>query len=134
MKRLAFILILVCAIVSCNPNNEEITHMNSSDISLTWKGTAQVVYNHDTFQIGYNSSKCEYRVYEDKLASWFTLRCSGKPTTEGQILSADVSWTGQRSTKVFKALRFEVQKLDDNGLIWLWNNSEKIGIIIKDIQ
>ena len=133
MKRASIILILTSVLVSCNPNSD-ITQMNGTEISLTWNGVEQVTYNPDTYQLAYNSNKYEYRVYEDKPSSWFTVRCSSRPVTEGQTLSADVSWSVMESKKAFKALRFEVQKTDENGQIWLWNKSEKIGIIVKDIQ
>ena len=133
MKKL-IIGILLAAISACNPYGEEQTFMEGTEISLTWKGNTQVRYNAENYQLSFNDHKNEYRVYDDKLADWFTLRCSELPVTLKQSLSADVSWTGTNSKKEFKGLVFEVQRTAENGMIWLWNSSEKIGIIIKNIK
>ena len=44
-----------------------------------------------------------------------------------------MTWTGRRSTKTFEGISFTVKKTDENGYVWLWNDSDKIGIIIKHI-
>lgn len=135
MKNTIIILsIALLALSGCNKTPEvEIPITEISDISLTWKGIQQVVYTPSNCQLSYNDQKHEYRVYDDKLANWFCVRCSEKPSSEGQQLYADVSWTGKSSTKTFNALQFTVQKTQDDGLVWLWNASGKIGIVIKNI-
>ena len=64
--------------------------VRQENISLTWRNTLQVDYYPQTFQIGYNDSTNEYRVYDDRLAYWFMVRCSEKPVEEGQELTADI--------------------------------------------
>ena len=134
MKRLTTILLFIFALVGCTPEESENKLLEYGEISLIWKDQAQVIFNEDTGQIGYNDQRHEYRVYDDKLADWFVVRCSEEPTEEGQTLSADVSWTGANSPKTFKGLSFSVKKTSPEGLIWLWNESEKIGIILKNIK
>ena len=120
--------------VGCNPQQEtEIPLTETSEISLTWKGVRQVTYSPGNYQLAYNDSRHEYRVYDDKLANWFVLRCSEDPVSVGQRISADVSWTGKSSTKEFFGLEFTVEKTDEDGQIWLYNSSYKIGIVIKNI-
>ena len=133
MRRVLFIFSFILVLTGCNPENMETPFMETSDISLTWKGNTQVLYNASTCQLAYNDSKNEFRVYDDRLADWFVVRCEEKPSSEGQTVVADVSWTGERNPKVFNALEFTVRKISDNGLIWMWNSSNRIGIIIKDI-
>ena len=108
--------------------------MEHSDISLIWKGVVQVGFDQSTGQLGYNSAKHEYRVYNDKLSDWFTVRCSEEPLEVGQQLSADLMWTGEKGIKLYNGLAFSVKRINNDGLIWLWNESEKIGVIIKDIK
>ena len=55
------------------------TLLEGSEISLSWKGVNQVTYNSADYQLGFNDGKNEYRVYDDKLADWFTVTCSQKP-------------------------------------------------------
>ena len=128
---LAFTLLLA----GCTSKNELAEALlESQDISITWKGDVQVSYDPETFQLGYNSASHEYRVYDDRLADWFTLRCDEIPTQEGQSITADVTWTGERSPKVFNEEPFTVRKVSEDGRVWLWSSKNKIGIIIKHIQ
>lgn len=134
MNRLIIILSLICTLAGCTPDFRENNLMNQNEISLIWKGSIQVSFDETKGQLAYNSLKNEYRVYDDKLADWFTVRCSEEPAEEGQELSADVTWTGERNQKSFNGLSFIVKRISQDGLIWLWNENEKIGIIIKDIK
>lgn len=108
--------------------------VRQENISLTWRNTLQVDYYPQTFQIGYNDSTNEYRVYDDRLAYWFMVRCSEKPVEEGQELTADISWTGKSKTMTLKEVKVTVEKMDDeSGLVWLWSQSKRISIVIKNI-
>lgn len=134
MRNLLIIIPFMCVLAGCKSDFTENSLMEQSEISLIWKGAVQVTYDEHTGQIGYNDHRHEYRIYDDKLANWFTIRCSEEPSEEGQKLSADVSWTGNKSPKTYNGLSFTVKKISQDGLIWLWNEKEKIGIIIKDIK
>lgn len=133
MKRLIYIFLSIFLIEACTPSFTENTLLEQSEISLIWKGTVQVSFNPATGQLGYNDSRKEYRVYDDKLADWFTVRCSELPSEVGQQISADVSWTGTQSPQKYYGLSFVVKQISQEGLIWLWNEDKNIGIIIKDI-
>ena len=134
MKRFLIILPLICTLAGCNPDVTESSLMEQTEISLIWKGVLQVGFDNATGQLGYNDHRHEYRVHNDKMSDWFTLRCSEEPLEVGQQLSANVSWTGARNLKSFNGLSFTVKKISQDGKIWLWNEKEKIGIIIKDIK
>ena len=134
MKRFIYIALCIFLLGGCGPETEEITILESSEISLTWKGVPQMEFSEEACQLAYNEKRNEYRVYDDKLANWFVVRCSEKPTTEDQELSADVSWTGDRSPKTYEGLHMRVEKVSEDGLVWLWNTDNRIGIIIKNIQ
>lgn len=125
--------IIIMLIMTCSCANYDVNEvlLQKDDISLTWKGDVQISYSPSTCQLGYNESRNEYRVYDDKLANWFVLKCSEAPSEPGQIISSDVSWTGKSSIKTIKNLQFKVEKADENGKIWLWNQDNGIGIIIK---
>ena len=134
MKKVLYIILSALLLCGCEPENEVNIILERSEVSLTWKGVIQVDFDQKSGQLAYNDKTNEYRVYDDKLASWFTLRCSEKPTTEGQELSADVNWTGDKSPMAYEGLSFTVKKVSDKDLVWLWNTENRIGIIIKNIQ
>ena len=134
MRKLLLILTATLTIAGCNIYSMEEVLLQQSDISLSWRGDMQVTYKASDCQLAYNDKRCEYRVYSDRLSDWFTIRCSEQPVSEGQTFTADVSWTSSKDIKRMKNLAFKVEKTDDQGLVWLWNESYRIGIIIKDIQ
>jgi hypothetical protein len=134
MKHLTFILLGLLTLTGCTFHSMEDILLRESEISLSWRGEQQVVYVPSEFQLAFNDRDNEFRVYSDRLGEWFTVKCSEKPSAEGQLLKADVSWTASKSTKQLKSLDMKVEKTDEEGLIWLWNSSHRVGIIIKDIQ
>ena len=134
MKHLTFILLGLLTLTGCTFYSMEDILLRESEISLSWRGEQQVVYVSSEFQLAFNDRDNEFRVYSDRLGEWFTVKCSEKPSAEGQLLKADVSWTASKSTKQLKSLDMKVEKTDEEGLIWLWNSSHRVGIIIKDIQ
>ena len=134
MKHLTFILLGLLTLTGCTFYSMEDILLRESEISLSWRGEQQVVYVPSEFQLAFNDRDNEFRVYSDRLGEWFTVKCSEKPSAEGQLLKADVSWTASKSTKQLKSLDMKVEKTDEEGLIWLWNSSHRVGIIIKDVQ
>lgn len=131
--RILILSVLMSLNLTCQSSNELLeVLLECQDISLTWKGEVQVAYDPETFQLGYNSDRHEYRVYDDRLAYWFVVSCSEQPVTEGQVVTADVSWTGVNNTHVSKGIELTVKKTDPSGNIWLWNQVESIGIILKN--
>ena len=134
MKRLTIILIALVSTAGCTLYTMEETLLPREDISLTWKGDVQVSYESSSSQMGFNDARNEYRIYSDVLADWFVLKCSERHAGMDHVFQADVSWTGKKSTMTKTGIEFKVVKTDGQGKIWLWNESDKIGIIIKDIQ
>ena len=134
MKRIIILLGMVMVLTGCIEEKAMDTLLSESEICLDWKGDRQITYDSKDYQLAFNDKINEYRVYDDRLANWFTVRCSEKPCSEGQRLTADVSWTGKKSTKSYTARTFKVEKVDENGLVWLLSESDRIGIIIKNIQ
>ena len=120
------------AFASCQYNVEEIL-LSRSDISLTMKGELEMTFDENTCQLGYNTGRNEFRVYDEKLANWFVLRCSAKPTSEGQKITADLEYTTADDVKTLTGLEFTVEDTNSDGFIWLWNRDKKIGIVVKSL-
>lgn len=136
MKRLGILMVLAIGALfqSCACYDIEQTLLVHEELTLTWKGDVQAMYAPSTWQCSFNAAKNEYRVNDDNMANYFVVRCSERPSAEGQELSADVEWTVATNIKRYEGLRFKVERVASDGRIWLWNKSQKIGIVIKDIQ
>ncbi len=132
MKRLILVLLAAMAVSCVRYDIDEIL-LPREDISLTMKGEDLYTYNPATCQISYNSKTMEYRVFDDKISEWFTLKCSERPMNEGQRITADLAWTAGKSTKSMKGLSFKVEKTDKTGRIWMWCDDKSIGIVIKNL-
>ena len=104
------------------------------DISLTWRGEEQISYDPQTWQLSCNVRKGEYRAHDDSMANYYVIKCSERPVEEGQDLVADVEWTVATNIKRYEGARFTVKKKGTDGLIWLWSNTQKIGLVIKEIE
>ncbi len=132
MRKLMILTIITSIATGCVWDIDEIL-LERDDISMTMKGEDLFVYDPTTCQISFSSPDNIYRMYDDRLADWVIIRCSERPDTEGQILTADITWTASSSTKTERGLKFTVQKTSSDGKVWLWNKSQKIGIVIKNL-
>lgn len=130
-----FILLGLGALLqSCACYDIEQTLLVHEELMLTWKGAVQVTYAPQTWQCSFNTARNEFRVNDDNIANYFVIRCSEMPSSEGQELSGDVEWTVKTNIKRYEGLRFKVEQVASDGRIWLWNKSQKIGVVIREIQ
>ena len=136
MRILKIVFIFALAALSCSCVKYDLDEilLDRSDISLTWKGEDQVVYDPLTFQLGCNDRKHEYRVNDDSMANYFVATFSEKPSSEGQDLTGNVEWTISSNIKRYEGARFTVKKIGADGTVWLWSRNQKIGIVVKEIE
>ena len=134
MKGILAILMTSAVLSGCAMFSPDDILLQGTEVSLTCKGELQASYEADKCQLAFNESRNEYRMYHDKLTYWFIIRCSERPVTVGQEVSAYISWNGKKDSKTYNDLRFKVKKTDKYGRIWLWNDNRRIGIIIQDMQ
>lgn len=132
MKKSIIILSFILCLTGCNPYDPEEILLPREDISLTVKGELILSYDPQTFQLGYNADKNEFRVHDDNIGNWFTLRCEVRPAVVGEDIEADISWTTANTIKKRRGLEFRVEKTDAEGHIWLWCKEEAIGVVVKE--
>lgn len=132
MKRYLTIIFTAVMFTSCADVNIDEVLLGSTDISVSLKGKVQYTFNPDKGQAAYDRESNLYRYFDDDLGSWFEIRCSTRPATEGEVIKADIDWATKTSFRTEEGMAFTVEKTDETGMIWLWNDSEDIGIIIKE--
>lgn len=133
MKNIIALLTFSVCLAGCNIYDIDEILLQKEVISLSIKGTDTIIYSPDRYQLSYNAEKNEFRVFDDNMAQWFSLTCDSRPSTVGQVVKADLKWTSPNSTKTRNALTFRVQKTDSGGLIWMWCESDAIGVIVKEL-
>lgn len=108
--------------------------LERDDISMTIKGDLYFAFDPLTCQMGYNTDRNEFRVYDDVIGNLFVISCNKTPDTEGMTLKADLTYTTSNSTNSMYGLEFSVEKLDGDGTVWMWNSSKKIGIVVRILK
>lgn len=132
-RHIIFLAALTLCLTGCNRYDIDEILLQRDEISLTIKGVDALVYDPDTFQIGYNAGSNEFRIFDDDLGNWFVLKCHERPSSTGQSLNADLRWTTPNTTRTRNGLSFRVEKMDSKGHIWLWCDKEAIGIVVKEL-
>ena len=104
------------------------------DVSLTLRGKPQYVFAADDGQMATNADRTIYRYMTDDLMNWLDVKCQSKPGGVGENIIADIKWKSTISSGEENNLEFEIKQTDGSGMIWLWNKSNNIGLVIRDFE
>lgn len=133
MRRIICIMLIIACACSCNRFDIDEVLLPREDLSMTLNGKVQFSFDDNTCQIGYNDARNEFRLHDDSVGNWVKLVCKARPSSVGQTVKADLSWTSSTSNKSRKGLTFTVEKIEQDGRIWLWCQSDNIGLVVKVI-
>ena len=123
-------LLAALAIVCCNGRNGyDRDFVESDTISLTVNKVKAFEYDPFTCQLGYNDGKREFRVSTDNMSDFFAITLSKIPTSKGEQITGNIIWTGDDYTRELRNLNFQTVKVE-HGKIWLWNQANKLAVII----
>ena len=123
-------LVAALAFAGCNGRNGFDRDFVESDvISLTVNKVKVFEYDPMTCQLGYNDTKREFRVSTDKMSDYFVVTLSKIPSARDENVTGSISWTGEDYTKDLKNLSFQTVKIERSKL-WLWNQANKLAVII----
>ena len=133
MKRVLNIVLCVLSLIaaaSCGDRRGyDRGFLDSDNISLTVNREKMFEYDPFTCQLGYNDAKKEFRVSTDNMSDYFVLKLSKVPSSKDEHLTGNISWTGNDYTKDLRNQAFEVVKVE-RGKAWLWNQANKLAVII----
>ena len=137
MRKSLNILLCILALsilVSCEgKHGYDKSFTNSDVISLTVNKVKVFEYDPMTCQLGYNDSKREFRVSTDNMSDYFVITLSKIPSAKEDIVTGDITWTGADYIRDLHNQSFETVKVD-RGKIWLWNQANKLAVIIQVIE
>lgn len=129
------ILFLAFLFSSCDRTLEpDSSFIGSSDIELSIGGSVVYKYDPASWQLGYNASKKEFRVFDDSMKKYYTVTCSTLPSSTGQKLEATITWSSGSSTQTTKG-KFEVAKTQGD-TYWLWCGDKKTrtGVTVRILR
>lgn len=131
MKKLLIILLTGILASGCSEFDVDEILLGRSDISVTLRGREIYSFDPNKGQISFNADKGEYRIFDEDFLNWVTIVWSETPMTSGQKLITDIEWGTKTNFKKKEEIEFQVRKIDEEGMVWLWNESDKIGITLK---
>lgn len=111
----------------------ETTGKDGGEIMLMERGKAILTYNPATWQLGFNNSLKEFRVHDDNMTHYYTLRCDTMPTEEGQTIDGTLEWTTYNDNKS-RRMTFNVSRMGTDGKIWLWSAKHQTGVVVVEVR
>ena len=132
MRKGLTMLLAALLTAACSPYDIDEILLGNSEVSLSLKGKVQYTFNPDKGQASYNPERTLYRFTDDDLSGWFEFRSTVRPANTGDMIEADLKWASKTSFGNEKGLIFEVKQIDEEGMIWMWNDTKNIGLIVKD--
>ena len=133
MRRVLNILLCVLAsiaFVCCQGRHGyDRSFTDSETISLTVNKQKVFEYDPITCQLGYNDEKREFRVSTDNMSDYFVVTLSKIPSAKEERVTGSISWTGEDYIRELRNQTFETVKVE-RGKIWLWNQTNKLAVII----
>lgn len=124
-------IIFGALLCGCEPEFTLKDFKSENGIGLIIKGTPVLTYDEKRFQTGYNKEKNTFWVTDDNMADYFILTCRSFPEA-GSSVTGSLKYTTETDVKNRQGTSFEVISCDyDSGIIKLWNDSGKIGVIVS---
>lgn len=129
------ILLTVLSMMSCvRGHGPDKQFLENENITLTVGGREKIRFCPDTWQLSYNEDNKQFRANNDTMSEFFILTCSDIPARPGQSIKCSLKYT-DGGTAVYKTgMQFEVQKIDDEGRVWLWCKKRSTGITAKILR
>ncbi len=123
-------LALLCG---CDRSRERNAFVESGDIRLQVGSAVQFSYDPLKCQLSFNRGRKEFRAQTDNVSDYYVAKLSLIPTSEGQTLTADLSWTTATDVLNRKNLALRVVKIEGEK-IWLWSDSGRIGLSVVVLE
>ena len=134
MKRCLIFMLAVLSFTACVRYDINEVLLARTDVSLTSKGKPLYSFDSRSGQMTINADRTLFRYISDDLSSWMEVKCQSRPGGIEDKFIADVKWKSSLSEGEEKGLEFEIKQTDGTGMIWLWNNANNIGLIIRDFE
>ena len=113
--------------------NMESEMLKTEKVCLKVEGRLIYEYKPATDQLGFNKTTCQFRAGSDNMGDYFVATFAERPVRKGQSVEVTLQWT-ENNTVVRKKRDMKVEKLSDNGYVWLWYRKEGIGAVVRFLE
>lgn len=127
------LLLLLSAPVfpACNRDGFDKSDFDISEACLKVRGSVVFAYTPGSSQMALNRGRKEFRAGTDTMSDYFLLRMSELPRETGQALTGTLQWTTSDDIVNRSGLSFKVERIADDGTVWLWCASQKITVVMR---
>lgn len=131
MRKLFFIL-LAASMLLCSCGGDEILSAFAARdaVRLQVAGVEQLSFDPVSCQMAFSRQKRQFRVFTDNMSDYFVITLSRIPTSSGEEVSGNLSYTTRTSTVNRKNITLKVIRLEGDR-IWLWNRQYRTGIEVQ---
>ena len=134
MRRLSIILLLsLLALTGCQDERLRNAFCENEGVRLLVGGSIAFSYEPNTCQLAFSRDQRVFRAYTDTMSDFFVAEFSQVPTTLGQRLTANLTWTTEREVLTRKNLTLEVVRLEGD-MVWLWSDAGRIGLTVRVLE
>jgi hypothetical protein len=129
--RIICALCLVLSAAGCNRDGFNKSDLEITDVCLRVKGEEVFGYIPYATQMSLNRGRKEFRAGTDTMSDYFLLKMSELPREHGQVFTGTLQWTTADDIVTRTGLSFKVEKVGDDGTVWLWCAAQKITVVMK---
>ena len=129
--RIGWLLAFALLAAGCNRDGFSKSDLEITNVCLKVKGVVAYEYIPEATQIAFNRGRKEFRAGTDTMSDYFLLRMSDVPRENGQVFTGYLQWTTDDDIVTRSNLSFKVERIGDDGTVWLWCAAQKITVVIK---
>jgi len=134
MKRIvryALTGLLLAGLFSCGRVAEmDAALLESETLCLKIKDRMAFTFDENSHQTGYNATLHQFRMGNDDMSEYVVLTCSGPLQTEKSV-TASMEWTENNSIQKHDGISFKVEKMSEDGTVWLWSATDRVAAVVK---
>ena len=131
LQLLLLLLLAALLVPACNRDGFDKSDLDITEVCLKVRGSMVFSYTPGSSQMALNRGRKEFRAGTDTMSDYFLLRLSELPRESGQVLTGTLKWTTSDEIGSRTGLSFKVERIADDGTVWLWNASQKITVVMR---
>lgn len=132
--RCAVLVLGIFLTAGCRGTGVEPEFLTDSAPLLRVNGENLIKYDPATSQLGYRPDRFEFRLHNDTMSEYYILTCSARPDSEGKTVRGTLKYATDGSIYTKSGLEFRVEKVGDDGNVWLWCSKRKTGITVRILE
>lgn len=132
MRRFYFIAIIAVLAAAISACTDDIfpEFVSDTNVHIEMNGKTMLQYDEATCQMGFNRERCQFRMCTDNMSDYFSITMNMIPSVQDETIKGDLTWTTDRDVISRKNIALEVVKAEGDKF-WLWNEKERIALVIQ---